>query len=160
MKNLKGMIAMLAILFGLMITQNSCRDPCKDVECVNGMCEEGVCMCDAGYEGDNCGTAMNQKFLGTYSTTDKCTSPGYSQTISAGNAPNEIIFSNLGNFSTAAVVRTTVNGNSFTATDFTDATGRKFTTNGTISGTVITGKYTVTYSDGSKDENCEVTMTR
>lgn len=42
------------------------KDPCKDVNCVNGDCVDGTCVCAAGYEGADCSTAENDKFLGTW----------------------------------------------------------------------------------------------
>ena len=45
----------------------ACSDPCDDVDCGNGVCDDGTCICDAGYEGLNCETEIRAKYLGTYS---------------------------------------------------------------------------------------------
>jgi hypothetical protein len=161
MKKIKNFAGMMAIVFGV-FTMNACN-PCRNVDCgVNGECEEGVCICDAGYEGDACETRINAKFEGTYSTTDACAGAGYSQTVSASTAtPTEIVFSNLGNFTNPAVVRATVsNSTSFAASNFVDATGRSFSVTGSISGTTISLNYTVTYSDGEVETCNNVVMTR
>jgi hypothetical protein len=47
----------------------SCNpDPCRDVVCNNGVCDDvtGSCKCDAGYEGSDCSTRTKKKFLGSY----------------------------------------------------------------------------------------------
>ena len=49
---------LLLIAAGLlfMVAIQSC-DRCKDVDCgVGGTCEDGECVCDAGFSGDNCET--------------------------------------------------------------------------------------------------------
>jgi len=65
MKNIKlsffGAVVMAMFMF------TSCDDPCKDVTCLNGgTCLEGTCECPTGYEGTDCGTAVNAKFAGTF----------------------------------------------------------------------------------------------
>lgn len=47
----------------------SCNpDPCKDVVCNNGICNDvtGSCDCSAGYEGNACDIRIKKKFLGSY----------------------------------------------------------------------------------------------
>ncbi len=53
----------------------ACNDPCKDVNCGNGTCDEdsGNCICDDWYEGTNCELEMRTKFLGTWNSTSPCT---------------------------------------------------------------------------------------
>lgn len=63
-----------AIALAVMFT--GCSDPCKDVTCVNGECVEGDCVCDAGYEGVDCGTALNAKFSGAYTINETCNPSG------------------------------------------------------------------------------------
>ena len=65
MKNFKlGFIG--AFVFAVMMFAG-CEDACKDVTCLNGgTCLEGICNCTAGYEGTDCGTAYNAKFVGTF----------------------------------------------------------------------------------------------
>jgi hypothetical protein len=68
MKKIKNLAAMMAIVFGV-FTMNACN-PCRNVDCgSNGECEEGVCICDAGYEGEFCGEEMRAKFISTYSVS-------------------------------------------------------------------------------------------
>ncbi len=151
----------MVLAFGLMVTATSCKDECKNVECgANGTCVEGVCDCTAGYEGDACEKAMNAKFVGSYNVTDPCTALGYSQTITAGSLPTEITFSNLGNFGTPAVVKATVSGASVSATNYVDASGRKFTVTGSYSNNAITLTYTVTYTDNTSETCANVTMVK
>jgi hypothetical protein len=62
MKNLK--VFFLGILLSLGMT--NCSDPCKDVNCANGNCDEGICNCVAGYEGTLCDTEIRTKYYGIY----------------------------------------------------------------------------------------------
>jgi hypothetical protein len=74
MKNMKlGLVGVLAIAASLFLT--SCN-PCKDVVCNNGDCVEGDCVCNAGYESDDCSAAVNAKFSGRYTLTETCTTTG------------------------------------------------------------------------------------
>jgi len=51
----KGIPMMLALII---LTLNACKDPCKDVACLNGgACVDGTCVCANGYTGANCDTA-------------------------------------------------------------------------------------------------------
>lgn len=45
----------MLLIFGA-TSLNSCKsDPCEDVSCVNGTCnDDGACLCDNGYEGTLC----------------------------------------------------------------------------------------------------------
>lgn len=44
-----------ALLVLLVVLASSCKDPCDDVTCNgNGVCLDGTCLCDDGFEGVNC----------------------------------------------------------------------------------------------------------
>lgn len=49
------------IIFALiLLTLNACKDPCKDVACLNGgACVDGTCVCANGYTGTNCEVSPN-----------------------------------------------------------------------------------------------------
>ncbi len=49
--------------------------PCNPA-CVNGLCVDGDCICNVGYEGVDCATAYNAKFSGNYSLTETCSPSG------------------------------------------------------------------------------------
>lgn len=53
---------------------SSCTtDKCSTVTCQNnGTCEDGNCKCASGYEGSECETKANAKFVGAYSGSDDC----------------------------------------------------------------------------------------
>lgn len=164
--NFKNGITTFGIMLlslGAVFTFVSCEDdPCEDVTCVNGTPTESngscSCDCDAGYEGTDCSTVSRDKFIGTYNISDDCLTSGYSNSVSAGSSIDKVVFSNLGNFSTAAVVVATVDGNSLEVSGFTDGAGRDWTASGTLSGSTLTLTYTVTYSDGTS-ETCTITGT-
>lgn len=55
-----------ALLVFLLLLASSCKDPCKDVNCNDGVCLEGTCLCDDGFEGENCDKEERDKFVGTW----------------------------------------------------------------------------------------------
>lgn len=79
----------------------ACNNPCKDVTCNNGECvDDGECVCDSGYEGDNCETSNNSKFNGTYLMQELCDSttalPSYPIEVTpVQGTPNEFNMSGL-----------------------------------------------------------------
>lgn len=51
-------------------------DPCEDVTCGPGVCEDGTCICPAGYEGSSCETETRSLYYGTYVLSNvDCGSP-------------------------------------------------------------------------------------
>ena len=47
-------LALLSLFAFFLITFSSC-DPCRNTECLNGgICDEGNCLCQNGYSGENC----------------------------------------------------------------------------------------------------------
>lgn len=115
--------------------------------------------CDEGFEGDKCDTEIRAKFLTNNATVaDDCTTTGYNLNITAKQSDiNYVVFSNLGNFNVPAVVEAKVDGTSLSATNYVDATGRKFTFSGTIAGNILTVDYTVVYTDNTS-ESCTATI--
>ena len=91
MKKIFGLFCVLAL------TLFSCKDDCKDINCINGGgCSEGTCICPDGYEGDVCQDKANAKFVGVYDvdytgTGDLSNSSGTTTaTVSSGDIPEEI----------------------------------------------------------------------
>jgi len=61
----------LSILFPIsffLILFTACEtDPCEDTDCGTfGNCEEGICVCDEFYEGDNCELEIRERFIGSW----------------------------------------------------------------------------------------------
>ncbi len=49
----------------------ACGNPCDDVVCNNnGVCIEGICDCQMGYEGVNCDTESRTAFLGQWNSAN------------------------------------------------------------------------------------------
>ncbi len=44
--------------FLFIIIVSACKNECKDVECINGSCDEGICECFPGYTGTQCETRI------------------------------------------------------------------------------------------------------
>lgn len=143
---------------------SSCtEDPCEGVSCLNGgMCSNGTCECDAGYEGLDCGTQMRTKMLGTYSVTEVCTSgqATYDMSIStSAYGVDKVIISNFAGLGITA--NGTVHDKSITVTPGTaDVQGTLMAYEGTgqISGNVLTLDYTVV--GGVVDDSCVATCTK
>ena len=56
----------------LFLTINSCKDPCDDVDCKNGVCVEGSCNCNPGWMGDDCSVMRSTLFKGFYEGIMNC----------------------------------------------------------------------------------------
>lgn len=111
------LIVLIFIALATSMTFSSCKDECKDVDCQNGgYCENGDCICASGYEGDNCATAMADKFVGTWKYNESCGGANVSDwpvTISKSTA-NKISITGFGGFQCSGgvdiIVTAIVNG--------------------------------------------------
>ncbi|MBK7855786.1 MAG: calcium-binding EGF-like domain-containing protein [Bacteroidetes bacterium] len=135
---------MLALV---LVGGNACKkddDPCEDVTCQNGgTCDEGTCICAAGYEGTNCETAMRTKFIASYNCSNSCL-PGSSWSCSITSSAtgiDKVVLQDLGN-TPGLDVTGTVDGSSITIASQTDTddAGDSWTIegSGSISGTTLT----------------------
>ena len=68
----------------------SCTDPCKDAKCNSGTCDEGICVCDTGYEGNHCDIEWRTKFLGEWDGIVSCGSELDDLKITISSDPNSI----------------------------------------------------------------------
>jgi len=78
------LLTILTILFSVAMTQ-SCGDDansCDTIVCLNdGICDNGTCACEPGYEGTLCATLSRAKLIGSYTYDETCDSnPGGSGT--------------------------------------------------------------------------------
>jgi hypothetical protein len=160
-----------AVLAGLAFA--SCdNDPCKDVVCGdNGVCVEGDCVCDAGYEGASCETLQATKFLGSYNAIENCSTSGtaaYTVGVFANADLTKFDIDNFWEFFAAPVVATiSADGKSFTIADQEpDADGYRVEGTGSINdaGNIITLSYTVKKFEAgalvSTDECTNTTYTK
>lgn len=154
-------------LVGLSMAFASCEsDPCKDLDgkCGSGSCFEGSCVCDPGYEADAAGICNDQwadKFVGSYTGQDVCPSGTFTLNTPAvitSTAADKISITNFGGF--ASVVKATValaatSDVSATKLDIndTDPALRVFVGTATISGSTISGSYTVTFPPTAAEPN-------
>ncbi|MBA2422489.1 MAG: hypothetical protein H0V61_04620 [Chitinophagales bacterium] len=147
------------IFLSISINFYSCSDKCKKIFCYNGgICIDGICGCQSGYEGDDCIIKTLTKFLGAYNVSDNCSVTGnaiYTVNVWAVDSNNtEVFIANFNNdFSNS------VQANIGIATieippQFPDADGRSVTGNGTFNGTsTITWNYTI-ISPGGQINSC------
>jgi len=62
------LIKTLALCF-FIFSMTNCSDPCSNVDCGPGMCEDGTCICPTGYEGTSCETESRSLTYGLYDLT-------------------------------------------------------------------------------------------
>lgn len=95
---------------GVFSLQSCDPDPCKDVTCGNGVCLEGTCLCEDGYDGTDCNILIRSVFTGTYIVAEDCdTDPGYidsyvSRISESAQGVNAILIDNIYNFGSFADV--------------------------------------------------------
>jgi len=87
----KKLFYFLALLGAMVVFAPGCgdKDPCKDVECINGDCFEGVCDCLAGYLNDDEGICTINA-VGFYNVSENCSAGPYTVEVSAG-ATNTVL---------------------------------------------------------------------
>lgn len=103
------------------VTLTSCDpDKCKSISCAyGGICNEGKCLCQSGYEGPQCETLMKKKFLGTWVVTETGTisdSRQYSVVIEGGPNMTGIKIKNFYNNNLSVPIDAFVRGDTFTVT--------------------------------------------
>jgi len=63
-------------------------DPCDDIVCVNGSCNEGICECAEGWKGASC-NEVDFNFVGEYRSTQfglaECPNPNDEFTLETNN---------------------------------------------------------------------------
>ncbi len=125
----------------------------------------GDTACPVGYEGSDCKTLSRDKFIGTWTGKDVCTSGPYTYdmviTASSASAVNALI-SNPGGFGSAISISGEItDGSTLTFTNQDVGSGRtlngKMTINGSNSS--VTFDYTVTDGLGGTDD-CVGTFTK
>ncbi|GBL35273.1 hypothetical protein EMGBS15_08680 [Filimonas sp.] len=94
---LATLLVFTAVLF------NGCKhDKCEQVSCAfGGVCKEGNCLCQTGYEGEHCETITRDKFKGQWNVNEDGTLSSPAQfTASIENGPmiNQVVIKNFQNF--------------------------------------------------------------
>ncbi|RYD58686.1 MAG: hypothetical protein EOP56_03615 [Sphingobacteriales bacterium] len=84
------------------VTFNSCNnDKCKAIVCsYGGVCKEGTCICQSGYEGPQCETVIRDRYLGTWAVRETgsfTNSAIYTLSIEGGDNMTEVIIHNIYN---------------------------------------------------------------
>jgi hypothetical protein len=84
------------------------KDKCDQVSCAfGGVCKDGSCLCQTGYEGEHCETITRDKFKGIWNVNEDGTlSPAAQYTTSIENGPaiNQVIIKDFQNFYHAETV--------------------------------------------------------
>ncbi len=128
---MKNLFYFLTIL--LFLGTSACN-PCRNVDCGNGVCNDGDCTCNTGYEKDaseKCSVEQRAKFLGNWSGV-----LNYSGPITASGSATL-------NFTQGGNIEQVVVNNLFTCG------GVSMPITSTISGNSISSMNTVTCDDGA-----------
>ncbi len=115
--------------------------------------------CDEGYEGDDCKTAIREKFLGSFKGNEICGTGNDNYTIAIAASGTDILKINLGNvYNQNLTVTATVEGTSFSVASQQPAVGVTVSGTGSVSGNNITFTYNI--NDGTNSNNCTFTGTK
>lgn len=165
MKRLTSILVLFTLAMGLYFL-NSCQDPCKDVECLNGgVCEDGECICAEGYEGENCGTEWREKFLGQWNQFAQCDEQNFTSSISKStdNVKTVVISNILGTFGGNA--KATINDENLIAIpeqQVIDNEGDPWTIKGLSTGTLSGNSFTINvqFTYGTNTLPCQLNFTK
>jgi len=107
---IKNFIILIVVLLSSIFLP-SC-DECSTLDCENSIgCEEGICICEEGYEGTTCKNKANHKFLGAYNGRENCNNNSKELEIShlvSGQKPYEVTIVFSSNSVKATVKETTI----------------------------------------------------
>jgi hypothetical protein len=138
-----ALVAILAATAGTTMTMTSCKK------------EEG---CPTGYEGTDCKTMINAKFVGSYEGSETCTvgTDNYTISVTSVSADNmQLTINNL--YNDAYVLTATITeSNKFSISG--TSKGVTFTGTGTLSSNVLTVNYTA--GNGVTSNSCTFTGTK
>ncbi len=84
----------------------SCYPKCKNVDCNTGICVEGRCVCDKGWQGQFCEIRQTSKFNGNYDVLESCNTGTFSYVITISESDSvipELELSNFYNFSSQGI---------------------------------------------------------
>ena len=73
-------------------------DPCETINCMNGVCEDGRCVCEDGFYGTNCESSYLALYAGNYAVVEFCLPDTHSYSCSIaqnGSSNTQIQFSGL-----------------------------------------------------------------
>jgi hypothetical protein len=101
MKNIILTSIAVITLFTISVMTGCKNDPCKETSCAySGVCNDGTCQCQVGYEGLHCETVMRDKFIGLWDINEDGTLSSqaeYSTEIVVGDFINTVKIKNFHN---------------------------------------------------------------
>ncbi|MCH2043842.1 MAG: hypothetical protein MK212_06835 [Saprospiraceae bacterium] len=160
------LILLLSCVLGLSFS--SCKqDLCEDIVCGEGNCDEGICICNDGYQlgtDNTCSVAWSTKFGGSnLSGTDLSSGDSGDKTVNYSMiiepiSPTRVVTRNLGGFNNQNFLELDIVSSNSLSFNTTDSKGRTFVGSGTLSEGILNLNYTVTHADATID-TCQSTIT-
>lgn len=145
MNKLIKLFAIAVMFMSTAATITSCNeDPCKDVVCLNsGTCDNGNCLCIAGYEGADCATLIATKFIGVFNGNETCSTGSdiYTLTVSTNSDVTKVNIANIYDFNYSGVA--SITGSTITLPTTTAASGAVYSGSGSVNGNTLTFTYTI-----------------
>ncbi len=151
-----------------LLALSSCEDDCDSVTCqYDGVCNDGVCECEPGFEGEFCEILTRESTTGNFNLSSSCddgSTPTEEWAVGASaSALNEIL---INNFHQPAfnVIATFTGARSFEISEqFISSQGVGYTFSGT--GTIeengnLVVEYTVVTDSPASTINCTVQATK
>lgn len=141
------------LLFGI----SSCNNPCKDTICEQGKCEEGICICDAGFEGPTCDTRVVSKFIGNFNAAESCNSGSGTYVVQISEDLSQVSSLNIDNlYSSTLIVKASVSDSTLQIADQPFGNGQ-ISGDGSISSSNV---FTINFSvvNGPITDQCTVVL--
>lgn len=141
------------MLFTIVAMLSFACDPCRKVECDNGgTCNDGECLCDAWYAGENCENYLLADHLGWYIGTITCGDQAFSTNyyVEDGDAPGQLVLND--GFVAIPMKFDAESTSEFTLSPTVDADGYTYSGYGSMSNEKLV--VSITVQDQSSSATC------
>lgn len=154
----------IVLLLATFLLTGCKKNLCENKSCLNGSsCDSGngTCICEPGYEGENCGTEMREKFVGVYSGQLNIDGSNtvYVMSVEKGSTIKKIVLT-IDGFPIVGELNETDHFYIQDQTIYQGGTGSRFIGSGSIDGTSLSVNFILSEPDGSYPSNCSFSGNR